>query len=157
LSKTANSLEWQDRAILWVDATFAQSFSGEPSTDRAGSVDAAVALDEGQGVQEIGNLLGIRANKANGRVSLDRRWLVRLPVVDCPSASASSGLMVSICKPSMASARRASANLMPVMISPSVPRFEPTSATDPSTAAIPITSADALNQKKLTSSRARPT
>ena len=90
-------------------------------------MDAAVALDEGQGVQEVGNLLGIRASKANGRVALDRRWLVRLPVVDCPSASGSSGLMVSICKPSMASARRASANLMPVMISPSEPRFEPTS------------------------------
>jgi hypothetical protein len=63
LSKTANSSEWQDRTILWVGGTFAQSFSGEPSTDRAGSVDAAVALDEGQGVQEIGNLLGIRASK----------------------------------------------------------------------------------------------
>ena len=49
----------------------------------------------------------------------------------------------------MTSARRASANLMPVMISPSVPRLEPTSATDPRTAAIPITSADALNQRKL--------
>src|SRR5215213_9709815 len=72
---------------FWVDATFAQSFSGEPSADRTGSVDATVALDEGQGVQEIGNLLGIRASKANGRVALDRRWLVRLPVVDCPSAS----------------------------------------------------------------------
>jgi len=51
----------------------------------------------------------------------------------------------------MTSARRASANLMPVMTSPCVPRFEPTSATDPGQRLLPITSADALNQKKLTS------
>ena len=52
-----------------------------------------MALNEGQGVQEIGNLLGIRAKKADGMVALDRHWLVRLPVVDCPSASVGANVL----------------------------------------------------------------
>ena len=69
----------------------------------------------------------------------------------------SSGLTVSRLKLSITSARRASAILMLLVISPSVPRLEPTSPTDPRTAAIPITSANALNQKTLMSSRPTPT
>ena len=50
-------------------------------------MDGAAALYKGQRVQEIGYLVGILASKANGMRDLDRRWLVRLPVVNCPSAS----------------------------------------------------------------------
>ena len=57
------------------------------STDCKGSVDGAAALHQGQRVQEIGYLVGILASKANGMMDLDRRWLVRLPVVNCLFAS----------------------------------------------------------------------
>ena len=45
-------------------------------------MDGAAALHQGQRVQEIGDLVGILASKANGMMDLDRRGLVRLPVVN---------------------------------------------------------------------------
>jgi hypothetical protein len=57
------------------------------STDCKGSVDGTAALYKGQRVQEIGDLVGVLASKANCMMPLDRRGLVRLPVVNCPAST----------------------------------------------------------------------
>jgi hypothetical protein len=50
-------------------------------------VDGAAALYKGQRVQEIGDLVGVLASKANCMMPLDRRGLVRPPVVNRPAAT----------------------------------------------------------------------